>query len=79
MEAWHNMIKYKEKIVNIETGEETWRDYTPEEVAQVEAAQAEAAAEAAQLAAEIADKEAARQALLDKLGITEEEAKLLLS
>ena len=66
---------YKEKIVNIQTGEETWRDYTPAEIAEVEKAQAEAAARAA----EQAEKEAARKAIFDKLGITEEEAKLLLS
>lgn len=35
---------YKEKIVNVETGEETWRDYTAEEVAEVEKARADAAA-----------------------------------
>lgn len=65
---------YREKIVNTETGEETWRDYTPAEIAEVEAAQAEAAARAA---AE-AEKTDARQALLARLGITEEEARLLL-
>ena len=67
-------MTYKEKIVNLETGEETWRDYTPEEVASVEAAQAEAAARIA----EQAEKDAARKAILDKLGLTEEEARLLL-
>lgn len=66
---------YKEKIVNIETGEETWRDYTAAEIADIEKAQAEAATRAA----EQAEKEAARKAIFDKLGITEDEAKLLLS
>ena len=66
---------YKEKIINIETGEETWRDYTPVEITEVEKAQAEAAAKAAELAA----KEGARKAIFDKLGLSEEEAKLLLS
>jgi hypothetical protein len=65
---------YKEKIVNVKTGEETWRDYTAEEIAEVEKAKAEAAAKAT----EAAEKEAARKAIFDKLGITEEEAKLLL-
>lgn len=65
---------YKEKIVNLETGEETWRDYSAAEIAEVEKAQAEAAARIA----ELAEKDAARQALLTKLGITEEEARLLL-
>jgi len=66
---------YKEKIVNIQTGEETWRDYTAAEVAEVERAQAEAA----ESIAKIAEKDAARKAIFDKLGLTEEEAKLLLS
>lgn len=66
---------YKEKIIDLQTGEETWRDYTPEEIAEVEQAQAEAAAKAA----ELAEKEVARKTIFDKLGITEDEAKLLLS
>lgn len=66
---------YKEKIVNAITGEETWRDYTDAEIAEVEKAQAKAAAEAK----EATEKDAARKAILEKLGITEEEAKLLLS
>lgn len=69
------MENYKEKIFNVQTNEESFRDYTPQEIAEVEAAKA--AAEAAK--AEAAAKEAARQALLAKLGITEDEAKLLLS
>lgn len=65
---------YKEKIVDFSTGEEIWRDYTPAEIAGVEKAQAEAAARIA----ELAEKETARRAILEKLGLTEEEAKLLL-
>jgi hypothetical protein len=62
------------KIVNCTTGEEIIRDANAEELAQIEldatnaaAAQAEAEAKAAQ-----------RQALLTRLGITEEEARILL-
>lgn len=66
---------YKEKIINAITGEESWRDYTPAEIAEVEKAQAEAAARIAEQAA----KDAARKAIFDKLGLSEEEAKLLLS
>lgn len=62
------------KIVNAETGEEIIRDANADEIAQMtkdksktEAAQAEAEAKAAQ-----------RQALLSRLGITEEEARILL-
>ena len=50
------------------------RDATEEEAAAIDAQKAEAEAQAAALAA----KAIARQALLEKLGITEEEAQLLL-
>ena len=73
MEVRFNM-KLQEKIINVQTGETTWRDYTEEEIAAVETKQSEIAAE---LEAEAA-KEAARAALLAKLGITADEAKLLL-
>ena len=60
---------------NVETGEIIERDMTAEEL---EKAQTDAATTAARQA-ELAAKAQARQALLAKLGITEEEAKLLLS
>lgn len=69
------MSDYKEKIVNAETNEETWRDYTDAEIEQVEHAQAEAV----EILAEAEAKAAQKAALLNKLGITEEEAKLLLA
>lgn len=50
------------------------RDATPAEVAQIEAQRAEAQAQAD--AAEA--KAVARQAVLDRLGLTEQEAQLLL-
>lgn len=68
------------KIINKEynalTGEETIteREETPAEKAEREIYEEELA----QRQAEAAAKAAARQALLDKLGITEEEARLLL-
>lgn len=62
------------KIHNVETGEITEREMTAEEIAQREADEAAALAEKEAQAAALAK----RQALLDKLGITEEEAKLLL-
>ena len=68
------MTNYKEKIIDSHTGEETWRDYTVEEIAEVEKAQAEAEIRAAEQAA----KAEQRAALLERLGLTEEEAKLLL-
>ena len=62
------------KIVNCETGEEIVRDATAEEISQMEidAANAEARKQAEAQAA------AQRQALLSRLGITEEEARILL-
>jgi len=70
------MAKSKLQIqeVNCTTGEETFRDATAEEIAQMELdainnAKAKAEAEA---------KAAKKQALLDRLGITADEAKLLL-
>jgi hypothetical protein len=65
---------YKEKTVNGLTGEETWRDYTAEEIAKVEKAQSETA----KLVKLEAEKAAARQAVLTKLGLTPEEAQALL-
>lgn len=65
---------YQEKIVNIVTGETTWRNYTSDEIAEVEKAQADAKLEQEHQAA----KAEQRAALLERLGITEEEAKLLL-
>ena len=59
---------------NVETGEVIEREATPAELAQE--AKDQAAAEARLAAAEA--KEATRQALLDRLGITADEAKLLL-
>jgi phosphopantetheinyl transferase (holo-ACP synthase) len=66
----------KEKIVNLLTGEETIveRNMSEIEIVEFKAAQAEAEAEAKKIAV----KETARAALLAKLGLTEDEAKLLL-
>jgi hypothetical protein len=63
------------KIFNCETGEEIVREATEQELKQLE----KDAEKAKQIQAEIAAKAAQRQALLDKLGITAEEAKLLLA
>jgi hypothetical protein len=62
------------KIVNCETGEEIIRDANAEELAQIELDKAEGAARKAEAEARAAQ----RQALLDRLGITSEEAKILL-
>jgi hypothetical protein len=63
--------------IDAATGEVIERDFTPEELAQREAdAAAHAAAEAAAEAA-AAERAAARAALLERLGISEDEAVLL--
>jgi len=63
------------KIVNCETGEEIIRDANAEELAQIELD----AANAAIAKAEAEAKATAKAALLTQLGITAEQAKLLLS
>lgn len=70
---------YKEKTFNAATGEETFRDYTKAEIAEVEAEIAAKEAEATAQAQAEATKAADKAALLSKLGITAEEATLLLS
>ena len=60
---------------NAETGESVTRDMTAEEIEKVEALIAADAAEAAKIEANAI----AKAALLERLGITEDEAKLLLS
>ena len=68
---------------NVETGEIKQIDLTPEEIADIEARQAKLQAEQAEAnatrQAEADAAAAAKAALLTKLGITAEEAKLLLS
>jgi hypothetical protein len=65
----------KIKEFNAETGEEIIRDYTKEELAQ---AQKDFEDDKIRVAAQTA-KETEKAALLAKLGITADEAKLLLS
>lgn len=61
-------------VANVETGEIIEREYTEPELKVLKKDQELIKA----LAAEEAEKQAAKQALLDKLGLTEDEAKLLL-
>jgi hypothetical protein len=63
------------KIHNAETGEVIERDMTADELAQWEADKAESVQDKAQAEAKAAQK----AALLDRLGITQEEAQLLLA
>jgi hypothetical protein len=66
-------------VVDCSTGEVQEIALTAEEIAEREAMAAEYAAQKAQEDAEKAAKEIAKAELLDRLGITAEEAKLLLS
>ena len=68
------MTKPQIKEYNCETQEETIRDATDAEIAQIEID----AANAATAKAEAEAKETARQAILDRLGLTADEAKLIL-
>jgi hypothetical protein len=62
------------KIVNCETGEEIVRDANAEEIAQMELDTVDGKARQAQIEA----KETAKAAILDRLGLTADEVKLLL-
>lgn len=66
--------EYKEKIVDVVTGEVTWRDYTDQEIEIHNGKKKQLAKEKT----ERESLEATRLAILTKLGITEDEAKLLL-
>ena len=65
--------------VNCETGVVTERPLTAEEIAANEAVAAKVEADRLAAEAEAATKATAKAALLVQLGITEEQAKLLLS
>ena len=65
-------------IHNAATGEKITRDYNKAELAQYEIDKAQAAIDAADKAAATANKQAARQAVLKKLGLTADEVAALL-
>jgi GAF domain-containing protein len=65
--------------INCETGEVIERPLTAEEIADREAAATQAAVAQHEAEVEAAAKAEAKAALLTKLGITEDEAKLLLA
>ena len=67
-------MKPQIKIVDVTSGEEIVRDATNAEISQMAKDKADAEARLAEAEA----KEAARQAILDRLGLTADEAKLLL-
>jgi hypothetical protein len=75
----HKMInEYTEKIVNVETGEETFRTYTSEEIAAVEAAKVEIQNKIALEETQELTKQTA-QDKLTALGLTVDDLKALLS
>ena len=65
--------------VNCETGVETIHELTDAEIAQMEADRVAAEARKAEEVAQAEANATAKAALLDRLGITADEAKLLLS
>lgn len=68
-------MTYTEKNFNIATGEQTTRLYSTKEIAEVK----KAIADFEEKAQKDAIKAIEKTALLEKIGITEDEAKLLLS
>jgi hypothetical protein len=72
------MTQYFERIIDAATGEETIRPYTAKEIETAEIAQAQAALENAKRDAAQAAKDAAKQAVLNKLGLTADEIAALL-
>ena len=66
-------------IINCETGEQTEVELTAEEIAQREADAAKAEADRVAKEAEAAAKAEAKAELLARLGLTAEEAALLIS
>ena len=69
------MTKLQEKIVDAITGEVTMRDLTTEEIAIIE----EQNARLQEAITEMQLKATQKQAVLEKLGLTADEAKLLFS
>jgi hypothetical protein len=68
-----------QKIIhNVLTGEIITRDYTAAEIAEFQADKAQADKDLADKAKADANKQAARQAVLDKLGLTADEIAALL-
>ena len=68
------MSQYQEIILDVTTNEITTRQYTNEEIAEVEAQKAKMLEQEQKFL----EHSKQRAALLERLGITEEEAKLLL-
>jgi hypothetical protein len=72
-------MSVKEKIYDVLSDEETLIEMNKKELAQYEAEKASSKLEEEKRLADELTKASAKSALLEKLGITEDEAKLLLS
>lgn len=72
-------MTYQETIFDVATGKETIRPYTKEEIANAEAKKVQIEAEIFERQTIEAAKEAAKQAVLSKLGLTAEEVAALLA
>jgi hypothetical protein len=66
------------KITNAETGEDIQRDMTAEEIAEYKAAAADYKKSQLAAKAEAEAKETAKQAILDRIGLTADELKTIL-
>jgi len=71
-------MTYFEKIVDVTTGKETLRAFTDDESAALETEKGRVLAEQAEQDADQAAKDASRQAVLDKLGLSADEVAALL-
>jgi len=71
-------MNYIEKIHDITTGEITEVPYTDEQIKEAKASEKEAKLNAEKIADELETKNAEKQAIADRLGITLDELKLLL-
>ena len=69
-------MTYKEKIIDVSTGEETWREYTAQEIIEVEIAEIERQ-KLLQVEAAKATEKAAAVAKLAALGLTTDDLKAL--
>ena len=72
-------MNYKEVVVDVVSKETTYHEYTADEIVKLKTIQAEAEAKAEAAIAEAEAKEVAKTALFKRLGITADEAQLLLS
>ena len=76
MEAWHNMKRVEHNAI---TGETSERDFTTDEIKALKISNDLLDAEQAELDAKQTAKESAKLPILERLGLTAEEARILLA